>query len=272
LGLRDMRRKDPSWGTGSRFFLPNEDAGMVREAISLLEKDPVSSIFVGGSGFLVAEAVRSLPETSGVTFVDISTFQVEYFREFLVALEASDSPEQLRDWFSKTVYPRLRDHFLEVRNSLYREDQVFRAMKLLFQVKFFFEEEPFRQAKSAMSSVKVVRDDIVNYMERGAQRQDFIYLSNVMDYIPPEKLGGLMGRCWSTGAAVYVLLTETCADRGSVSDAADRVGYTVHPASADLSFRNKGLGSHSLDRSWNRKGEILLLIPPKQIPGREETR
>ena len=272
MGLRDMRRKDPSWGTGSRFFLPNEDAGMVREAISLLEKDPVSSIFVGGSGFLVTEAVRSLPETSGVTFVDISTFQVEYFREFLEALEASGSPKQLREWFSKMVYPRLRDHFLEVRNSLYREDQVFGAMELLFQVRFFFEEEPFRQAKRAMSSVKVVRDDIVNYMERGAQRQDFIYLSNVMDYIPPERLDDLLGRCGSAGAAVYALLTETCADRGAVSDAVDRAGYTVHPGSTDLSFRNRGLGSHSLDRSWNRKGEILFLIPPRQTLGREDIR
>ncbi len=261
MGLRDMSRKDPSWGTGSRFFLPNEDAGMVREAISLLEKDPVSSIFVGGSGFLVAEAVRSLPETSGATFVDISSSQVEYFRKFLEALEASDSPEQLRGWFSRMVYPQLKDHFLEVRSRLYGEDQVFMAMESLFRVKFFFEAEPFRQAKRAMGSVEVVHDDIANYLGRRAQGYDFVYLSNVLDYIGPESLDSLLGLCQLAGAAVYALLTEACGDREAVSGAVDSAGYTVHPGSADLSVRNRGLGSRTLDRTWNRKGEIMVLIP-----------
>ena len=261
MGSSDVSRKEPFWGAGSRFFLPNEDAGMVREAISLLKREPVSPVFVGGSGFVVVEAARSLTEASRATFVDISSFQVEYFREFLEALEASDSPEQLRMWFSRTVYPRLRDHFLEVRNSLYREDQVFRAMESLFRVRFFFEAEPFRQAKRAMGSVEVVHDDIVNYMERGAQRHDFVYLSNVLDYLPPERLNGLLGKCRSAEAAVYTLLTEACGDREAVYSAADRAGYTVHPGSADLSSRNRGLGSRTLDRPWNRKGEIMVLIP-----------
>jgi hypothetical protein len=46
-----------------------------------------------------------------------------------------------------------------------------------------------------------------------------------------------------------------------VYSAADRVGYTVHPGSADLSSRNRGLGSRTLDRPWNRMGEIVVLIP-----------
>ena len=261
MGSSDMSRKVPSWGIESRFFLPNEDAGIVREAIHLLERDPVSPVFVGGSGLLVAEVARSLPETSRATFVDISSSQVEYFREFLEALEASDSPEQLRGWFSKTVYPRLKDHFLEVRSSLYREDQVFKAMESIFQLKFFFEAEPFHQAKRAMESIEAVHDDIANYLERGARGHDFVYLSNVLDYIPPERLDILLGQCRLTGAAVYALLTEACGDHKAVSGAVDRAGYTVHPGSTDLSARNRGLGSRTLDRPWNRKGEIMVLIP-----------
>jgi len=234
---------------------------MVREAICLMKRKPVSSVFVGGSGFLVAEVARSLPETSRTTFVDISSSQVEYFREFLEALVTNDSPEQLRGWFSRKVYPRLKDHFLEVRNSLYNEDQVLSAMESLFQLKFFFEEEPFHQAKRAMGSVEVVHDDITNYMERGAQRHDFVYLSNVLDYIPPARLDGLLGQCRLEGAMVYALLTEACGDHEAVSGALDRTGYTVHPGSADLSARNRGLGSWTLDRSWNRKGEIMVLVP-----------
>ncbi len=257
----DVSRKEPSWGVESRFFLPNEDAGMVREAICLLEREPVSPVFVGGSGFLVAETARSLPETSIATFVDISSSQVEYFREFLEALEASGSPEELREWFSRKVYPRLRDHFLEVQNSLYREEQVFRAMESLFKVRFFFEAEPFHQAKKALESIEVVHDDITNYLKKGAREHDFVYLSNVLDYIGPGTLDGLLGLCSSTGAAVYALLTEACGDPEAVTGAVDRAGYTVHPGSSDLSARNRGLGSRTLDRSWNRKGEIMLLIP-----------
>ena len=261
MGSTEVSRKEPLWGDGSRFFLPNEDAGIVREAISLLEREPVSPVFVGGSGFLVAEAVRTLPEASRATFVDISSFQVKYFREFLKALEASGSPEQLRGWFSRTVYPRLRDHFLEIRNSLYGEDQVFRAMESLFRVRFFFEAEPFRQAKKAMGSVEVVHDDIVNYLGKRVQGHDFVYLSNVPDYLAPERLDGLLDSCRSAGAAVCALLTEACGDCEAVSAAADRAGYTVHPGSTALSSRNRGLGSRTLDRPWNRKGEILVLIP-----------
>jgi hypothetical protein len=261
LGLGDVSRKEPSWGEESRFFLPNEDAGMVREAIQLLEREPVSPVFVGGSGLLVAEVARSLPERSRTTFVDISSFQVEYFREFLEALEASGSPEQLRGWFSRAIYARLRSHFLETRNSIYSEDQVFRAMESIFQVRFFFEPGPFHQAKRAMESVEVVHDDIANYLESGVRGHDFIYLSNVLDYIRPARLDSLLGRCQLAGASVYALLTEACGDREAVSGAVDRAGYTLHPESADLSARNRGLGSRTLDRPWNRKGEIMVLIP-----------
>jgi hypothetical protein len=251
----------PLWGRKSRFFLPNEDAHVVREALTLLKEPPRFPVFVGGSGLLLLEAVRALPGGSKSVYVDISRFQVEYFGEFLKALDRCDSPGQLREWFSAEVYPVLRDHFVKVQDRFYREDQVLGAMEKLFRIRFFFENEAFAKAKAAGELVEIFHEDIQDYLEETHHQHDFVYLSNVLDYLPLEKVSSLFRSCKASRSAVYALITEVCADQEAVARIWEGVGYEVHPRSAGLSTINQGLGSRSLERPWNRKGEVLLLTP-----------
>ncbi len=253
----------PMWGQKSRFFLPNEDAHAVREAIAMLGAAPRFPVFVGGSGLLILEVARTLPGKTGAVYVDISLFQVEYFGKILTALGRLHSPEELREWFSLEVYPVLRDHFVEARDRLYLEEQVYYAMEHLFRIRFFFEDDAFTQARDAGKRVKVSQEDIVDYLGRTRNRHDFVYLSNILDYLPTEKVSILAGYCMSLGAAVYALVTEACPDQRSVAGLWKDAGFEVHPGSDELSAINRGLGSKSLDRPWNRVGEVLLLTPGK---------
>lgn len=256
-----MSSPQPHWGSESRFFLPNEDTLMVHEALSMLDKPPRSPVFVGGSGLLMTEVVRSLPENTRTKYVDISLFQVEYFKQFLRALDRSETPDQLRDWFSKDIYPRLRDHFIKFRDRLYTEDQVFGAMEKLFGIRFFFEVDAFRSARRVTGSVEIFNEDIQSYLNRTEGQFDFVYLSNVLDYLPSDKMASLFRSCMISAAPVYVLLTEACKDSERVTATWEETGYSLHPGSVQLTARNRGLGSRNLQRTWNRTGEIKLLMP-----------
>ncbi len=256
-----MNTFEPCWGSESRFFLPNEDALMVNEAVSMLDKPPRSPVFVGGSGLLMTEVVRTLPENTRARYVDISLFQVEHFKQFLWALDRSETPDQLRDWFAKDIYPGLRDHFLKFQDRLYTRDQVFGAMKKLFGIKFFFEPDAFRSARRVPGSVEIFNEDIQSYLNRTERQFDFVYLSNVLDYMPTEKLAPLFRSCMVSTAPVYVLLTEACKEPERVTAAWEESGYSPHPGSIQLTARNRGLGSRNLKRTWNRTGDIKLLMP-----------
>ncbi len=259
--FREMNDVQPSWGRKSRFFLPNEDAHVVSEAMGMMKEAPRLPVFVGGSGLLLLEVARTLPEDTGAVYVDVSRFQVEYFGEILKALNRCDSPGQLREWFSAEVYPILRDHFIKVADRFYREDQVLGAMEKLFRIRFFFEHEAFTRARAAGELVEVFHGDIQDYLEETERRHDFVYMSNILDYLPPEKVSSLFRSCMASRSTVYALITETCADQKAVARTWEEAGYELHPRSADLSMINRGLGSRGLKRPWNRKGEVLLLTP-----------
>ncbi len=263
--FREMMIVQPSWGQKSRFFLPNEDAHVVCEALGMLKEAPRFPVFVGGSGLLLLEVVGTLPEDTGAVYVDVSRFQVEYFGKFLKALKRCDSPGQLREWFCAEVYPILRDHFTKVKDHLYREDQVLTAMEKLFRIRFFFEQEAFTRAQAAGELVEVFHEDIHDYLEKTERRHDFVYLSNILDYLPPEKVSSLFRSCMASRSSVYALITETCADQKAVARTWEGADFELHPRSADLSTINRGLGSRELKRPWNRKGEIWLLTPGKNV-------
>jgi len=255
-----VRRPAPDWGAGSRFYLPNEDAAVVCAALRRLHRRPRRPVFVGGSGMALLEATRTLPRLESAVYVDVATFQFEYFRLLLRAMENCQGPDELRAWFAGVVYPELRQH-LGRRSQAYDLDQILAAMRHLFGLDFFFDAAAFAQARSMLPRVAAVRSGIETYLAAAPVNHDFIYLSNVPDYLVPADLDGLFAACSRHKAAVYLLATSACPDQAALARAWQAAGYRCHEASARLDAANRGLGSPRLQRPWNRPGTIHLLLP-----------
>lgn len=251
-----MSTPAPDWET-RRFFLPNEDAGVVRAALLAGPSVPARPVFVGGSGMVLLEACAGAPGACPV-FVDVAPQQVTYFGQLVEALRRADSPEALRRWFGAVVYPQLVDH-LAARGQAYPLEDVLRAAREKFRLRFLFEEEPFDQARAIAGRVTVVEADIVAYLAACPTRHDFIYLGNVPDYLPAPRLRALFGACRRHGAPVYLLLTSACADVTDVRAAWGEEGFLEDPGSIALDLVNRGLGARDLDRAWNRPGKVHLL-------------
>lgn len=253
-----MTIKEPEWGSSSFFFIPNEDTSIICEAISYLNKPPVNPVFVGGSGMTLLEAMNTLPDKSNTTYVDVSSNQVDYFRFLLSGIEKCDSAIEFQNWFENTIYPKLREHFVKYKNRVYNLDQVLSALENLFRTSFLFSDSVFQQVKATTNRIKICRSDIINYLNENRQ-YDFVYLSNVADYIKPEHYNRLFNDCAGNYASIYLLLTDACNQRELIEKAWEKVGYKVHENSRILTEKNRGLGSLDLKKPWNRKGEVYLL-------------
>ena len=250
----------PSWGLNSRFYLPNEDAAVVCMALRLLDRQVRRPVFVGGSGMLLLEAVAGLPELERATFVDIAPFQTGYFQRLVHAIEGAESPDAFRAWFCLSVCPELKNHFLR-RGQRYNLGNILAALTEYFGLSFFFDKPAFRRVHAALASIDTVQDDIVSYLMRPGVRHDFIYLSNVPDYLPKRDMETLLQACRAQKAPVYLLLTEACPDQEAVRQAWELAGYVAHPATHELDRHNRGLGSATNHKKWNRPGFIRLLLP-----------
>lgn len=255
-----MKKSSPQWGQQSRFYLPNEDAQMIRTALTALPRQPQNPVFVGGSGMVLLDALADLADVEQATFVDISEFQVAYFKSLLLGMKSSSDPAELREWFAGIVYPQLHDHFSDGRNQNYSLEQVMGALRELFRVRFFFEPDSFERAKTATVRIQSVATDIVSYLCDTKNSYDFVYLSNVPDYLPEQQLPVLFRSCACQAAPIYLLLTEACPNPSAVRRFWENAGYQEHPGSAELTDQNRALGSFTLKRSWNRKGRIVLLV------------
>ena len=246
----------PEWET-RRFFLPNEDAGVVRAALRASKTKPAMPVFVGGSGMVLLEAASELTSPH-LTYVDVAPHQAAYFAEVVQALRESASPDELRSWFSTKVYPRLKA-YSEARGQSFPLEAVLGAAREQFRLRFLFEQGPFEVARAAAEKVTVVSSDIVAYLAACPTRHDFIYLGNVPDYLPTVRLEALFGACRRHGGPVYLLLTSACPDPTAVRAAWEEEGFRSDPISTALDIDNRGLGARSLERSWNRPGQVLLL-------------
>lgn len=255
-----MSGRPPDWGLTSRFFLPNEDAAVVRAAVDFLDAPVRRPVFVGGSGMVLLEVAGALPALERATFVDITSFQLEYFREVIHAVTLAGSPDGLRRWFIQSVYPRLAVHF-RGRGREYPLDRVMEALSDRFGVTFFFDTDALDRAREAAGKVDIVRDDIVAYLARRADAHDFIYLSNVPDYLFPAEARRLFAACRARRAPVYLLVTDACPDPEGLRRIWSEAGYAPHPDSERLNRENRGLGASSLRVEWNRPGAIFLLLP-----------
>jgi len=251
--------KKPNWGGESRFYLPNEDARMVRQALEAFPEKPQYPVFVGGSGMVMLDVIAEMPELKEASFVDISAFQVNYFQELLTAVKRYWKADSLSRWFSAEIYPQLFEHFRSRRNKIFFRDSVISSLRELFAIRCFFDDSVFLRIKERSERISVIASDIVSYLASDTSDHDFIYLSNVPDYLSRDDLKTMFTACVRYKAPVYLLLTEACVDSSAVVDAWQEAGYQVHPCSDALTNENRGLGSPTLMRAWNRPGKIYLL-------------
>jgi hypothetical protein len=249
-----------AWGVEQRFFLPNEDARPVAAAMALLPAPPRTPAFVGGSGLLLLEAASRSVGVPRPTFVDVAPFQAEYFREVVAAVRAARSAGDLRWWFAEQAHPRLRAHY-RARGQDFPLERALHAMQELFGLSLFFEDARLARAREVAAATAVRCRDIAGHLEDAAVRHDFVYLSNLPDYLDPGALRRLFQACRAHAAPVYALVTSACPDAAAVLACAAAAGFSRDPRSDALDEQNRGLGSRSLDRTWNRPGNIHLLVP-----------
>lgn len=250
----------PDWGGRSRFYVPNEDAAVLRAALGELPFRPRNPVFVGGSGMALLEAVRDLPELESAVFVDVAPFQCAYAARLFTALEALPTPAAFRAWFGEKIYPALRGHFL-ARGTEYPLEQVLTALRNRFGIRFLFDGAAYDGARESIARIRIANRDIAGYLAAPSRAHDFIYLGNVPDYLSGERTGVLFESCRGHGAPVYVLRTSACADPAALNAAWTQAGYRTHPASSTLDAMNRGLGRPGLAASWNRPGNVFLLEP-----------
>jgi S-adenosylmethionine:diacylglycerol 3-amino-3-carboxypropyl transferase len=112
-----------------------------------------------------------------------------------------------------------------------------------------------------LARIDAVHDDIVSYLTGASVQHDFIYLSNVPDYLPKKDLETLFRTCREQNSPIYLLLTDACRDKEAVKQIWESVGYVAHPATNELNRKNRGLGSATINKRWNRLGFIWLLLP-----------
>lgn len=244
----------------SRFYLTNEDARPVRAALRCCKEPPERPAFVGGSGMVLLESMISLADSTRASFVDISSAQIRLFQELRSALGDVDRAEELRVWFERSVYPRLAAHY-EKRGLHFTLPKVIVALRELFGISFFFDNKAFFRARKASRRVDVYTDDIVNYLNGTAQRHDFIYLSNVADYMSETRIRALFEACAGHRAAVYMLATTACEEYEALPSIWSHFEYEVHPDTHNVNASNRGLGAKGLQRGWNRPGHVFLLVP-----------
>ena len=254
-----MTSPKPSWGEESRFYLPNEDAGVVCRAVSFLEKKPCHPLFVCGSGMVALEVLSRLGREAVATLVDVSEFQIDFFKKLSAAIKRSEKPEDIITWFKEKVCPDLSEHF-EKRGEVYLIENILSALKEIFRISFFFDIQTLDNVKSRIDSINLIHDDIVGYLVKTKTSHDFVYLSNLPDYLGEDKCSTIFSSCAEMKTPVYFLLTESCKNKEAVKSAWVNSGYVEHPLSEELTADNRGLASRSLRRKWNREGRVHLLF------------
>lgn len=253
-----MIRSAKDWEWESRFFLPNEDAQVARAALAALPAKPARPAFVCGSGMLLLDVLADCPGAQAVA-VDISSWQISFFRKLRDALRTMACTAELRAWFVAGVYPRLREYYLR-RGQYYAPDAVMSAIQDRFGLRFFTDEKVFGTVKEHCGTVGTVHGDMADWLVRRAADYDFVHLSNIVDYLPPAVLPGMFSACRERRAAVLLIRTSACAHDGLPRAAWREAGYAVHPVSAELDRMNRALGAPRAEKPWMRTGETVLLV------------
>jgi len=258
-----MTAARPQWGGQSRFYLPNEDARAVRHALKALLDMGMSirrPVFVGGSGMVLLDVLAELPDLECATFVDVAPFQCSFFEMLRNSVTAAHTAADLRTWFRDTVFPDLTEHF-QKRGQTFTWPGVEAAMEHHFGIRFFFDDSVLAEVRRRLQVVEIRCANMIDYLCADQCAHDFIYLSNIADYIAPDDLRRVITAGYDMRAPLYLLQTDVGREAVSMVNLTRHALVREHDISTYLNTINRGLGSPGLDKPWNRKGRISVLIP-----------
>lgn len=259
-----MNAHSINWEEKQRFFVPNEDAAVVRMALRALPAAPRKPAFVAGSGMLALDMLPELPDAA-LTCIDLSSFQASFVQELLAALRDSERPEMLRAWFQRNVFPQLQRFYL-ARGQAYTLDRVFQALDELFHIRFFRDAAALKAVRARLTAVQVRQGNMVSYLCHAASDYDLAHLSNIVDYLPAECFSPLFKACAARRAPVMYVETTACREQHALNEAWQTAGYVPHPSHAALNAANHALGARHSARAWMRTGVVRLLVPAAQLP------
>lgn len=255
----------PDWQEGTRFYLPNEDAEVVRRALELLAGSfhaPCRPLFVTGSGMLALDLLPSFGGGQKVECVDLSPFQTAYMTRLMDVLKAVGSPVDLQCWFRREILPEM-DAFYRLRGKSYSFENILTALGSFFHIRLFFDATALKAVQHRLEHVCCSREDMVERVCRN-DGFDFVHLSNIVDYLAPERLDKLFAACALAGAAVLYIETCVCKDTERLHESWRAAGFVPHPQNGCLDTMNRGLGCRNPVRDWMRAGHVRLLLPDEK--------
>ncbi len=248
----------PDWEGETRFYLPNEDAEVARDVLSLLPVPPHRPLFVTGSGMLALDMLPSLPGDARIECVDLSPFQKTYLEKLCEAVRGAKTSQELRDWLKSDILPGL-NAFYARRGSHYSFENVISAMRRFFRVRFFFDDEHLARVREGLGRVHGVTGDMVTRVGQGGY--DFVHLSNIVDYLTPVSLGELFSGAARYGAPLFFIQTTACPSADALEHAWKSAGYEPCPENRALCEKNCALGTLHSMKPWMRSGRVCLLFP-----------
>lgn len=248
----------PDWEGETRFYLPNEDAEVARDVLSLLPVPPHRPLFVTGSGMLALDMIPSLPGDARIECVDLSPFQKTYLEKLCETVRGAKTSRELREWLKSAILPEL-NAFYARRGSHYSFENVIFAMRSFFRVRFFFDDEHLARVREGLDRVHGVTGDMVARVGQGGY--DFVHLSNIVDYLTPFSLGELFSGAARYGAPLFFIQTTACPSADALEHAWKSAGYEPCPENRALCEKNLALGTLHSMKPWMRSGRVCLLFP-----------
>jgi len=248
----------PDWEGETRFYLPNEDAEVARDVLSLLPVPPHRPLFVTGSGMLALDMIPSLPGDARIECVDLSPFQKTYLEKLCETVRGAKTSRELREWLKSAILPEL-NAFYARRGSHYSFENVISAMRSFFRVRFFFDDEHLARVREGLDRVHGVTGDMVARVGQGGY--DFVHLSNIVDYLTPFSLGELFSGAARYGAPLFFIQTTACPSADALEHAWKSAGYEPCPENRALCEKNLALGTLHSMKPWMRSGRVCLLFP-----------
>ena len=245
----------PGFTGKTRFFLPNEDAQVVRDAIYALTIRPEHPLFVTGSGML---ALDLLPLFHGkVTLVDIQESQTVYVRELIKVMEHADSIRTLQTWLIHDILPQINAYYA-ARGASYTEEGVLSALRNYFRIQFLFSDNALSAVRKRLCDVQLHTSDITDYLK--THTHDFVHLSNIVDYLSSDQLEPLFAQLASLNATVFCIETTAIHDREAFLRIVQNAGFTSHAATPLLQAQNRALGGNEAKKPWMRTGFVHLFM------------
>lgn len=250
---------EPDWDHETRFFLPNEDAEVVRQALEALPRKVEEAVFITGSGFLALDILPSLAQELHLECIDRSPFQRDYCLNLIRILGFAASPEDILNFVHEQIVPKINAYYGE-RGQSYSHEGIEKALHELFRIRFLKDQTWLNQVKVRLKRVQVTCANAVDAVA-SRSRLDFIHLSNIIDYLDQESLQRLFQALRKHAAFVFAIETSACRNSEQLAELFSAYGFQEDESSPRLQSMNRALGCSHSTRPWMRTGRVHLLIP-----------